>query len=207
MDHAAWLDWTQPQSRSLLSPQLAYQMNQVLSDEISRQESLGHPNPLEIGRPAGVKSSISFNSHSTWTVGYVPQRVIVVHFSGQEADVVPLRYSADLWHALMVYAVHDLPAESWEMPAGIVTVNVCDPSGMLPTAVCPNVVSEVFLDGRQPLQTDTLYQSFQVNRETGYLATIFTPPDLVESRTYMVVPARARAWAENAGIDLPPNIL
>ena len=91
------------------------------------------------------------------------------------------------------------------MPSGILTVSVCDPSGLLPTAVCPNVVSEVFLDGRQPVQVDDLYQTFQVNRATGLLATVFTPPDLVETRTYMVVPSLARLWAESAGIKTPPT--
>jgi hypothetical protein len=113
--------------------------------------------------------------------------------------------SGDLWHAIMQYAVRSLPPASWEMPPGIVTQSVCDPSGMLPTIICPNVVSEVFLDGRQPVQTDTLFQAFQVNRETGLLATVFTSPELVETRTYMVVPQQARLWAESAGSSTPPT--
>jgi len=105
----------------------------------------------------------------------------------------------------MQYAVRDLPSASWDMPSGIVTAAVCDPSGMLPTQACPNVVNEIFLDGRQPVQTDTLYQTFQVNTETGLLATIFTPPELVEKRTFMVVPPDARAWAKDAGNATPPT--
>jgi hypothetical protein len=63
----------------------------------------------------------------------------------------------------------------------------------------------VFLSGREPVQPDTLYQSFQVNRETGLLATVFTPPELVEQRVYMIVPAEARTWAQTAGIPAPPT--
>jgi len=213
VDHSIWADWTIPQSQSLLSPQLAYLMNQVLSDEIARWPSLGHPNPLEIGRPSGAKLSRALDSSAAWTVGYTPQRVIVVylartsstHSPGKVEGSVPPPLSADLWHALMQYAVRDLPSVSWDMPSGIVTVSVCDLSGLLPTAACPNVVSEVFLDGRQPVQSDTLFQTFQVNRETGLLATVFTPPELVEPRTYMVVPPQERIWAEITGIDTPPD--
>jgi membrane carboxypeptidase/penicillin-binding protein PbpC len=205
VDHSNWADWTNAQSQPLLSPQLAYLMNHVLSDEIARWPSLGHPNPLEIGRPAGAKLSGSLDSSGAWTVGYTPQRVTVVHLAGAGSGTVPPLLSADLWHALMQYATRDLPSAIWEAPSGIVTVSVCDPSGMLPTAACPNVVSEVFLDGRQPVQTDSLYQTFQVNSETRLLATIFTPPELVESRTYMVVPPAARQWAETAGINTPPT--
>ena len=212
VDHSTWADWTAPQTRLLLSPQLDYLMNQVLSDESARWPSLGHPNPLEIGRPAGAKLSASLDLSGAWSVGYTPQRVAVVWMgtgTGKGANsassgMSPV-LSADLWHALMQYALRDLPTASWEMPPGIVTVAVCDPSGMLPTSACPNVVNEIFLDGRQPVQADTLYQVFQVNTETGLLATIFTPPELVEKHTYMVVPAEARQWAKEAGIAAPPT--
>ena len=205
MDNSIWADWSTPHSQSLLSPQLAYLMNHVLSDETARWPSLGHPNPLEIGRPAGAKLSRTLDLSAAWTVGYTPQRVTVIYLAGAGSGHVPPTLSADLWHALMQYTVRDLPSGSWELPAGILTASVCDPSGLLPTSLCPNVVSEVFLDGRQPVQTDTLYQTFQVNRETGLLATVFTPPELVESHTYMVVPPQARAWAHSAGIAEPPT--
>ncbi len=213
VDHSVWADWRTPKNQALLSPQLAYLMNHVLSDETARWPSLGHPNALEIGRPAGAKLSPTLDSSAAWTVGYTPQRVTVTFLSGagrasgtvQGSTSVPPSLSADLWHALMQYAVRDLPSEGWDMPSGILTVSVCDPSGLLPTAVCPNVVSEVFLDGRPPVQTDTLFQTFQVNRETGLLATVFTPPELVEKRTYMVLPPQALLWAESAGIPAAPT--
>ena len=183
-----------------------------MSDETARWPSLGHPNPLEIGRPAGAKLGNALDLSGAWTVGYTPQRVAVVWMgagSGQSAGTVSSSIStllsADLWHALMQYAVRDLPSASWDMPSGIVTTAVCDPSGMLPTQACPNVVNEIFLDSRQPVQTDSLYQTFQVNTETGLLATIFTPPELVEKRNYMVVPPEARQWAKDAGVATPPT--
>jgi membrane peptidoglycan carboxypeptidase len=211
-DHSIWADWTATQTRLLLSPQLDYIMNQVLSDETARWPSLGHPNPLEIGRPAGAKLATTLDLSGAWTVGYTPQRVAVVWMgtgSGQSASTasgskLPI-LSADLWHALMQYAVRNLPSASWDMPSGIVSAAVCDPSGMLPTQACPNVVNEIFLEGRQPVQTDTLFQTFQVNTETGLLATVFTPSELVEKRNYMVVPAEVRLWAKNAGIAAPPT--
>ena len=212
VDHSIWADWTTAQTRLLLSPQLDYIMNQVLSDETARWPSLGHPNPLEIGQPAGAKLSTSLDQSGAWAVGYTPQRVAVVWMgTGSEqntrtasAPMQPL-LSADLWHALMQYAVRDLPSASWDMPSGIVTVSVCDPSGLLPTQACPNVVNEIFLDGRQPVQSDTLFQTFEINTETGQLATVFTPPELVEKRNYMMVPPEALAWAKTAGIATPPT--
>jgi membrane peptidoglycan carboxypeptidase len=211
-DHSVWANWTTPQTRPVVSPQLAYLMNQVLSDETARWPSLGHPNPLEIGRPAGAKIGQALDSSAAWTAGYTPQDVVVVWSGPSTASgaaaasgTVAQGLAEDLWHGLMQYAVQDLPSTGWSMPSGVTTVQVCDPSGLLPTPACPNIVSEVFLAGREPLQTDTLYQTFQVNRETGLLATVFTPQELVESRVYMVVPPEAQQWARSAGIATPPT--
>lgn len=209
LDHSVWLDWTAPRRQALVSPQLAYLMNHVLGDETARWPSLGHPSPLEIGRPAGAKASRTLDSSAAWTAGYTPRRVAVVWLGGPStpaagAGSVPPRLAAVLWHALAQYAGSGLPSTGWEAPQGVLTMAVCDPSGMLPTAACPNVVGEVFLDGRQPVQADTLYQAFHVNVETGLLATVFTPPELVEERVYLAVPPEARRWAEAAGLPQPP---
>jgi hypothetical protein len=105
----------------------------------------------------------------------------------------------------MQLAMRDLPRDGWPVPEGVSVINVCDPSGLLPTSDCPNVVSEVFTSGNEPRQADTLFRAYYVNRETGYLATVFTPPQLVERRIYMIMPAEARQWAASAGIPLPPD--
>jgi hypothetical protein len=76
---------------------------------------------------------------------------------------------------------------------------------MLPTADCPNLVSEVFLNGNEPIQADTMYRKYAVNRETGLLATVFTLPQLIEERVYLVVPPDARSWAEGTGLEIPPS--
>ena len=105
----------------------------------------------------------------------------------------------------MQSASADLPADGWSTPQGITPLTVCDPSGMLPTRECPNLVTEIFLNGSEPTQVDSLFREFSINRETGLLATVFTPPELVDTRVYMLVPEDAREWALSAGMDIPPT--
>jgi membrane carboxypeptidase/penicillin-binding protein PbpC len=202
-----WLDWSQAESRPVISPQLAYLLTDVLSDEAARWSSLGHPNVLEIGQPAAVKLGRTPAGHGVWTIGYTPELLAGIWVGQEEAALSPLpvNASASLWNAILRYASRGSPAANWEIPAGISRLEVCDPSGLLPTTECPNLVKEVFLDGNPPTQIDDLYQLFQVNRETGRLATVFTPPELVEQRVYMVVPAQAQDWAQAAGLPTPPD--
>lgn len=208
------LDWSAWQSRPIITPQLAYLMTNVLSDETARWASLSHPNPLEIGRPAAAKIGRDPSGAGAWVAGYTPDRVAVVWLGRREdqtADAAPddaglfANAAAGLYHAILMTAGAGQPAAGWNPPNGITTVQVCDPSGMLPTAYCPNVVDEVFLDGNQPLQADRLYSSVPVDRDTGQLATIFTPPDVIENRPYMQVPPEAQAWAQQSGLQTPPQ--
>src|SRR5687768_11577281 len=204
IDGSVWLDWETPQAKPVVTPGLAYLVNHSLSDESARWPSLGQPNVTEIDRPAGLKLGQTEDAQDTWSIGYSPARVVAVWTGAREEGDLTPRLPAVLWSALMQIASQDLAPEGWPVPADVSVINVCDPSGMLPTADCPNLVSEVFLNGNEPLQVDNMFRKYAVNRETGYLATVFTLPQLIEERVYFVVPSDARSWAESAGLEIPP---
>jgi membrane carboxypeptidase/penicillin-binding protein PbpC len=181
-------------------------MNHALSDETALAGALRSSNVLNVGRPAAVKLGQTEDALDTWAIGYSPLRVVAVWTGARQSS--PLqggpRGVAVLWNALMQIASDALPREDWSLPADVSVINVCDPSGMLPTAECPNLVSEVFLNGNEPIQPDNMYRKFSINRETNLLATVFTLPQLIEDRVYLVVPSDARSWAESAGLEIPP---
>ncbi|TFH37973.1 MAG: hypothetical protein E4G99_00815, partial [Anaerolineales bacterium] len=198
-----------PESRAVVSPQLTYLVNDILRDEPARWPLYGNGNPMEIGRPVAAIGGKSGDGREAWTIGYSPTRVVGV-WTGNPGDSIPqamevTNSAAAVWHALMLYATRDLPAQNWSTPPGVNSVEVCDPSGLLPTNYCPNVVREVFLTGTEPITFDNLYQPFQINEETGKLATLYTPLEQVEERVYLVPPPEALAWAAIAGIEQPPK--
>ncbi len=197
------LQWETPRQQVVLSQGLAYLITHILSDAPARWPAYGHPNPLEIGRPVAAYVGLAREGQVAWVLGYTPSRIVAVVVQTPHGHARPTALA--LWHALAQYALQDLPPENWLMPPEVTTVPVCSPSGLLPTADCPNVVNEVFLMGNEPTTPDNLYRRLAVNRETGRLATIFTPPELVEERVYLQFPPDARAWAETAGLDLPPQ--
>jgi membrane peptidoglycan carboxypeptidase len=203
-----WLDEGYASTQVVISPAMAYLVHDMLTDEVARWPSLGNPNPLELDRTAGGKTGQTANGQNAWAVGYLPQLVASVWIGlpssfGSELTIDP-RSAAAVTHAVLLYASQDLPDTGWQMPDGVTAVEVCDPSGLLPTEICPNRVSEVFLSGSEPISYDNLYQAVDVNRETGLLATVYTPLDLVEERVYLNVPEEARPWALSAGLSLPP---
>ncbi len=206
IDHTLWLDWSLSYAQPVTTSALSYLVTNVLSDESAHWASLGKPNVLDIGRPAGIKFGQTDERGEAWLIGYTPSFVVLTRTASlQEGDLVQPRVPAVLWSGLMQYVSRNTPPDGWIQPAGVTTINVCDPSGLLPTKECAHIVSEVFINGNEPVQRDNIYRAFEINRETGYLATVFTPPQLVEERVYLVIPPEARAWAQSAGIAIPPE--
>jgi membrane peptidoglycan carboxypeptidase len=203
------IDNSVPQIRPVTTAQLAYLITDILSDEAARRESLGHPNPLEIGRTAAAKLGQTLSGTSTWTVGYTPQRVVGVWLGipendGANTQLSPL-ISAGVWHAVTKTASQSLPIQSFSEPVGIQHITVCEPSGLLPTEHCPTTVTETFITGSEPVQTDNLYRTFTINSQTGRLATIYTPAEFIEEKVYLVVPPEAAEWARQQGLEVPPD--
>lgn len=196
---------TTAQSATVVEQELAYLVHDVLADEISRRSLYGYPNPLSIGRPVAAMAASSRHDQQHWTLGYTPQVLGGIWIGSREDWALGMSATANVWHALMRYATRDLAVESWNRPAGVVDVTVCDPSGLLPTTACQRLASEVFLQGNQPTRLDTLYQQFAINRETGRLATVFTPLALIDEQVFLVVPPEARMWAQANGLPLPPD--
>lgn len=195
--------------QAVISPQLSYLLVDSLMDVGERAEYYSQTSVLEVGRPAGVLGGTTQDGRDHWVIGFTPQRVVGIWYgSGDRARLNQLEAyngAAPVWHALIRYASRDMQAVGWVTPPGVAEVEVCDPSGLLPTQYCPQVVQELFLQGTEPTSYDHLYKPFRINRETGKLATLFTPLDLVEERVYLIPPPEAQAWADRQGLEQPPE--
>jgi len=195
-------------SQAVLSKPVAYLVHHMLTDETARWEAYGRPNLMEIGKPAGVKVGATSLRDEAWTAGYTNQYLVVswvgLADNAVQDKTLDYRIAAGIWNALIQHASAAEEPSVWEMPAGVASVEVCDPSGERATRFCPVVISEVFLSGMEPASYDSMYQEIDVNRETGRLATIFTPLELIEKQTFFVLPDEARDWAAANGIPQPP---
>ena len=196
--------------KKIISEELTYLVNHVLSDETARDD-IRETDLFRIGRPTGIKVGNVAGSSSGWVVGYTPQVVTGVWAGSREepesgAKPDYQQITSGLWRAITQYATRDHEVRSWKIPEGVVTMDVCYPSGMLPTDHCPRIVREVFIQGNEPQQVDALYQVLEVNRETGLLASVFTPSAQIEEKVYLAISPEASDWAELNGLPIPPEI-
>ena len=187
----------EPAIRETLSPELAYLVTDILSDAEARCPAGDCPGGLVL--PGGQRAAVAAGDSmgNGWALGYTPDTLIGV--------VAGAGGAADIWRGLMAWTAEGQPATTWPQPGGLQAVEVCAVSGLLPSrqADCPTA-REWFVAGTEPSAVDDMVREVAVNRETGWLATIFTPPHLIERRTYIAYPPEAAAWAAEAGIESSP---
>mgnify|MGYP005842941169 CR=1 FL=1 len=195
----------------LMEAGLAYLINDVLADQETRWPLLGQENALELARPSAAVNGVA--NGDNWTAGYTPQMVTVVHLGRSDGGQLILDDSgmsgaAAVWRAVMEY-IHrrdQLPAADWTRPDSVIETLVCDRSGFLPNGVCP-VETEIFMDGTAPSRPDTYWQVFDINRQSGRLATASTPPELVSQARFFVPPDDVEEWWRANNQPLPPTEL
>jgi penicillin-binding protein 1C len=193
----------------VIDERTAYLITDILSDDDARFLGFGQNSMLNIGRPAAAKTGTTTNFRDNWIVGYTPNLVVGVWVGNADnapmVDVTGVSGAAPIWNAFMREVLLGQPELSFREPDGMVRVEVCALSGLLPTTACPNRRSELFIGGTQPTSYDNLYQAFMVDRLTGQLATEATPPDQRIERVYTVLPQEARDWGLRNGILPPPS--
>lgn len=197
----------------IFQPSLAYLINDILADHQARQAVLeSNSLPPQITRGAARIDGLSEDRRDSWTIGYTPEVVLAVRSGREDKTAMSLdpyerAASAPVWQVLWNY-LHQrnrLAPGVWSRPADVEEFLVCEISGMLPGATdhCPTR-SEIVPSG-STLQPDTRWQSFEINRVTGQLATALTPENLRAEAVYFVPPDEVLDWWIANGRPLPPS--
>jgi membrane carboxypeptidase/penicillin-binding protein PbpC len=206
------------EKEAVLSPQVAYLISHILSDEQARAPAFGEGSVLRLtcpgagcrgSRPAAVKTGTTTDWRDNWTVGYTPDLVVGVWVGNADNQsmerVSGVSGAGPIWHDFMELALLGHPPREFERPPGIIEVEICSLSGLLPTPYCPHTRTELFIAGTQPKLYDTWYQPFTIDSANGLLADSNTPPERIETQVYIVLPAEAQAWARQQGWPEPPT--
>jgi penicillin-binding protein 1A len=124
------------------------------------------------GWPAAGKTGTTEKWHDAWFVGFTSNIVTGVWTGYDNDDGVQRRLPTNgglswtgagppalLWGTIMDELVKEKPAD-WERPtSGLVAVDICKASGLLPSPMCPKdqVVTDWFRRGQEPKQLDTTF--------------------------------------------------
>ncbi len=197
-----------PQER--IDPRVAWLISDILSDDSARITGFGANSTLKIDRPAAVKTGTTTNFHDNWTIGYTPDLVVGVWVgnSNHEAmhGVTGLTGAAPIWHETIRTLLQGRPALAFERPAGLVEVEVCAISGLLPTPACQKTKKEWFLEEIVPTATDSVYREVFIDSLTGFLVDETTPASRRQIMIVLDLPEEAAMWAREQGWTLFTDI-
>ncbi len=202
--------WTPRPGPAVLSPQVAFLINDILSDREARMLTFGGNSVLDLSRPAAVKTGTTTDWRDNWTIGYTPDLVAGVWVGNPDGSpmvgVSGVSGAGPIWHDFMELSLRGRPPRAFPRPDGLVEVEICADSGLLPSDLCPRRRTEWFIAGTEPTRVDDMYQQIAIDMRTGQRARRDTPLADVAYHTYWVLPAELQEWAAQRGIPQPPPL-
>ncbi len=191
----------------VISPQTAYLITDILSDNVARIPAFGAGSVVELPFPAAVKTGTTTDWRDNWTIGYTTERLVGVWVGNADntpmLDVSGIDGAGPIWRDLIL-AAHSQTPGAFPKPAEIAEITICAPSGLLPTQYCPRRRQERFLAGTAPTQPDNQFQPRRIDLATRLMATADTPADRVGERVYWLLPPEYHDWMVSQGIPLAP---
>ncbi|MGE3960177.1 MAG: penicillin-binding protein [Dehalococcoidia bacterium] len=226
----------EPQEQRVVAEPYPYLVTSILSDGKNQCVTYGVCGALALpnGYPSAAKTGTSepFEDSrdigETWTVGYTPELVGGVWAGNADNSriqgITSTSVSLRAWKDFMVQAIEHLELEptSFTRPDGVVSVEVCWPSGKLPTEACPELnrytslyaaevlpgAPEGLSDEERERYYDTWWQDIAVDTRTGLPASDNTPAQFVRKSVRLVLPEEevkkwtgVYAWAAANGIS------
>ena len=115
-------DWGKPKRKRVLADWVAYEVTQILEDNVYSGTGVG----AQIGRPAAGKTGTTDNHADAWFAGFTPQLETVVWVGYPQAQI-PMEsvhgisvaggtFPADIWRRFMLVAMENRSVFEWRQP-------------------------------------------------------------------------------------------
>ncbi len=213
-----------PQGDQVISPQHAYLITSILSDNQARAMEFGTNSALNLSFPVAAKTGTSNDFRDNWTLGYTPDLVTGVWVGN--ADYTPmvnttgLTGAAPIWSQFMTFAVPYVTngkPSPFVRPPGIVEETICALSGTQPSQWCKGTRTEVFASDQPPLPPgQDLRRQVTLDTWTGLESSTDCGSDFADQQTVINVTdpwaikwfgtRDGRTWLSNNNFPVPPVI-
>jgi membrane peptidoglycan carboxypeptidase len=208
-----------PVPAQVISPQTAYLMQDILTDNDARRASGGFPDTTNLTLPAlaevpnlgpndwvGVKTGTSNQNRDLWTVGFVSNAAVGVWIGrpddGPIANTGSYEAAASLWRTIMTETVRSSRQrpEPFTPPPEVVNLRVCPDTGALEGGNCASPIrNEFFAANRRPPNPDQGFvTSVTVNTWNNLIANDFCPEDRQAITVANINDSAAIAWLNSA---------
>lgn len=150
----ALLDHNHPSSTMVLHPQTAYIITDMLKSVMTSGTGASARRWGFTQAIAG-KTGTTSDFRDAWFIGYTPDLICLVwvgYDDNTSVNMTGAQAALPIWAAFMKKALPTLPAREFAVPSGIVTRMIDPTTGKLAVETCTHKVSEVFIQGTEPME-------------------------------------------------------
>ena len=191
----------------ILSREAAFMTTSVLQDVVTSTTARGLSG---LGRPLAAKTGTTDDARDIYLAAYAPNVVATFWMGYDIKDMGKISsgwsYSSGMIRELFREVFKTLPRENFApQPSGVVRVEVCTKSGLLPNEHCreaETVTTDYFLKNQAPRLTCDKHVQIDICKESGLLAGEYCPSDQIEQITYFERPdylVTDANWKRGAG--------
>lgn len=175
---------TPKKGKKVISPEEAYLISNILSDNEARKDTFGLNSLLNIpGRQVAVKTGTTNDKRDNWTIGGNPQRTVGVWVGNNDNSPMlnvasGVSGSSPIWRRIVIESLSGLPQVTFDVPNGITTADVDTFSGKKSHDGFYSR-PEIFIKGAEP-DVDNIHTYLKICKTDGKLAT----PSDISSNNY-----------------------
>lgn len=177
-------EYRQVDSKRVMTPQEAFIISHILSDNSARELTFGTVNGLIIPNyQVAVKTGTTNDKRDNWAIGWTPNLLTAV-WVGNNDNSQMLKVASGvsgatpIWKRIMLFALPQRPKQDFSIPDRIVSIEVDKLSGYPAHDNFPSR-SEYFIDGTQPKISDPIHMKLKVCK--GDKLGLATPQDIASN--------------------------
>jgi penicillin-binding protein 1C len=178
----------------VLTPQAAFIVTDILSDNQARVPAFGEFSPLRMPFKCAAKTGTSKDFRDNWAVGYTPRYTVGVWAGNFDRkpmySISGITGSAPVFRDIILRLEGNNADTEFKVPENIVRVKICAKSGGLPGEYCNETMDEYFIKGFEPVKTCTVHRACA--QKDGSM------------KVYEVYPPEYFEWEKENGIEMAP---
>lgn len=209
-----------------ISPQVAYLMTNILSDDNARAEQFGRNGNLTLTRigvanglnRVAAKTGTSNDGRDLWTMGYTRNVVVGVwigtYDNSPTFNTTGFLAASPVWNLTMEAALRGRQIPEFQNPGGVITQEICRTTGTLYYEGCPERTTGLFIQGKFPPPAEQGFvQAIAIDSWTGLRANEFCPDNVTQSTfanladtsaiNWLNTTNEGRAFAQLVGLPIP----
>ena len=165
-----------PDSKKVMTPQEAFIISNILSDNSARELTFGAVNGLQISNyQVAVKTGTTNDKRDNWAIGWTPNLLTAVWVGNNDNTSMGkiasgVSGATPIWKKIMLASLPKRNKEDFPIPSGIVNLDVDSVSGYLAHDGFTSR-KEYFIDGTQSSVSDPIHLNLKVCKGVTGLAT------------------------------------